>query len=200
MSKEFFPDMTHRIFMIAGPNGAGKTTTALTFQPDLLRIYEWVNADEIARGLAPFHSESVAIAAGKLMIQRIKELLDAKKNFAFETTAAGINYLKHLKKAHELDYEISLMYLWLSNPNLAVKRVEHRVSNGGHHIPEEVVRRRFKAGMKNIIQHYLPIADTAIILDNSTDQQKVIAKKSFETGLRIEEELVWQELLRMSHA
>jgi predicted ABC-type ATPase len=192
--------MQNRIFMIAGPNGAGKTTTALALQPDLLRIYECINADEIARGLAPLHPQSVAITAGKLMVQRLRDLLNAKKNFAFETTAAGTNYVKYLQNARQIGYEINLMYLWLSSPDLAVKRVEHRVTEGGHHVPEEVVRRRFKAGLKNIIHHYLPLAHTALILDNSAEQQRIIARKSIDDGLEIEEKTVWQEILRLAHA
>ena len=186
--------------MIAGPNGAGKTTTALALQPDLLRLYDFINSDEIARGLAPLHPESMAVTASKLMIQRLRELLSAKKNFAFETTAAGTNYIKYLRSARQQGYEINLMYLWLSSPDLAVKRVEHRVTKGGHHVPEEVVRRRFKAGAKNIIEHYLPLAQTALILDNSAEQQRIIARKSIDDELEIEEKSVWQEILRLAHA
>ncbi len=150
--------------------------------------------------LAPLHPESKAVTASKLMVQRLRELLFAKKNFAFETTAAGTNYVKHLRNACQSGYEINLIYLWLSSPDLAVKRVEHRVVEGGHHVPEEVIRRRFKAGLKNIIQHYLPLAHTALILDNSSEQQRIIARKSIGGELEIEEESVWQEILRLAHA
>ena len=109
--------------MIAGPNGAGKTTMSwelITYCP---MIYEFINADEIARGLAPLNPESMALTAGKLMIKRLKELLEANKSFAFETTAAGLNYIKYLKRAKQENYEIHLTFLWLASAEEAVKRV-----------------------------------------------------------------------------
>ena len=103
--------------MIAGPNGAGKTTMTLELIAGQTMLYEFINADEIARGLAPLHPESMALTASKLMIKRLRELLDANKNFAFETTASGKNYIKHLKTAKSKGYEISLVFLWLSEPS-----------------------------------------------------------------------------------
>lgn len=96
--------MTKRIFIIAGPNGAGKTTTALSLLPDFLNLYEFINADEIAHGLAPFHPESMALTASKLMIRRLQDLFENNKSFAFETTAAGTNYVKYLKEAQAKNY------------------------------------------------------------------------------------------------
>lgn len=125
--------------MIAGPNGSGKTTMALTLIPDLSLLYEFINADEIARGLAPLHPEKMALSASKLMIKRLKELIDAQKSFAFETTAAGTNYVRHLKNAKKEGFETSLIYLWLSSPEQVVKRVKQRVAQGGHHIPEDII-------------------------------------------------------------
>ena len=103
------------------------------------------------------------------MVQRLIDLLTSNKNFAFETTAAGINYVKHLENARSMGYEISLVYLWLSSADLAVKRVEHRVAKGGHHVPEDIIKRRYKAGLKHTIKYYLPLAHTALILDNSSN-------------------------------
>lgn len=102
--------------MIAGPNGVGKTTMALTLLPDMPTLYDFINVDEIARGLAPLHAETMSIASGKLMSKRLRELLEARQSFAFETTGAGTNYLKHLKEAKTAGYEINLMCLWLSSP------------------------------------------------------------------------------------
>jgi predicted ABC-type ATPase len=132
--------MTKKIFMIAGPNGAGKTTTAMSLIPNATVIYEFINSDEIARGLAPMHPESMSLTASKLMLKRLKELLEANKSFAFETTASGTNYIKHLKEAQANGYEVQLLFLWLSSPDLAVKRVAHRVAQGGHHIPEDTIK------------------------------------------------------------
>lgn len=190
--------MTKRIFIIAGPNGSGKTTTALSLQPDILSIYEFINADEIARGLAPLHPESMALTASKLMVQRLRDLLGAKKSFAFETTAAGTNYIKYLKDAQAVGYEINLMFLWLSSPDLAVKRVARRVAEGGHYVPEETIRRRYKAGLRNMVKYYLPLAHTALILDNSIGLQKIIARKSIRDGLEIQNEEIWKEMQRIA--
>ena len=124
--------MSKKILMIAGPNGAGKTTMTLELVRSCSMLYEFINADEIARGLAPKHPESMALTASKLMIKRLKELLDADQSFAFETTASGTNYVKHLKSAKTRGYQISLTFLWLSKPEEAIKRVAQRVKQGGH--------------------------------------------------------------------
>ena len=186
--------------MIAGPNGSGKTTTALSLLPDLVSVYEFINADEIARGLAPLHPENVALTASKLMITRLRDLLKAKKSFAFETTGAGKNYIKHLQQAKSDGYEINLMYLWLSDEDLAVKRVAQRVAQGGHHIPESDIRRRYKQGIKYIIKYYLSLADNALLIDNSdVDFQKIIARKNAKEELKIENMKTWECMHRLSN-
>ena len=191
--------MTKRIFMLVGPNGAGKTTTAMSFISSKM-IDEFLNADEIARGLAPLHPESMALTASKLMLKRLKELLNANKTFAFETTGAGTNYIKHLKQAQAKGYEVHLMFLWLSSPDLAVKRVAKRVEQGGHHIPEDTVRRRYYLGIKNLITHYLPLVDRGLILDNSiAGTTKIIARKHINDGLKVEELIIWKEIQRVAH-
>ncbi len=187
------------ILVIAGPNGSGKTTTAFSLLPDLVNIYECINADEIARGLAPLHPESMALTASKLMIKRLKDLLEKEKNFAFETTASGKNYIKYLKDAQMRGYEVNLVYLWLANADIAVERVVHRVAQGGHYIPEDVIRRQYKSGMKNTLHHYLPLADRALILDNSTKSQKVIARKSQKCGLKVENIRIWKKMQELLH-
>lgn len=187
--------MTKKIIMIAGPNGAGKTTTAVSLISDTSMVYEFINADEIARGLAPIHPESMSLTASKLMLKRFKELLEANKNFAFETTASGKNYIKHLEEAQANGYEVHLMFLWLYSPDLAVQRVAHRVEQGGHYIPEGTIRRRYYAGIKNLIKYYLPLSDTAIILDNSiAKMNRVIVSKHIIDGLKIEEPDIWKEI------
>jgi predicted ABC-type ATPase len=190
-----------KIFMIAGPNGAGKTTTALVIQPDLMDIYEFINADEIAFGLAPLHPESVTLTASKLMIKRLQELLQANKSFSFETTAAGTNYVKYLKQARAKGYEISLLFLWLPNADLAVERVAKRVEQGGHFIPEDTVRRRYILGIKNLLKHYLPLAHRIVVLDNSVSgSQKFIASKSLNGSLKILDKSIWKEMERIAYA
>lgn len=189
--------MSKRILMIAGPNGAGKTTIASRLIPDLPILYEFINADEIARGLAPLHPETVAISASKLMITRLRELLEARKSFAFETTAAGTNYLKYLKEAKERGYQVGLMFLWVYSPKQAIRRVRNRVIHGGHHIPAETVRRRYYLGIKNLLRHYLPLADFVLILDNSQeDSTRVIASKNVEYPLQVENKDAWKQIER----
>jgi len=186
--------MTKRIFMIAGPNGAGKTTTAFSTNPKLLKIYEFINADEIAKGLAPLHPESMQLTASKLMINRLRDLLKQDRNFAFETTAAGTNYLKYLQEAKNKKYQVSLMFLWLSSPELAAKRVQQRVAQGGHFIPRETIIRRYYAGLRNLIKYYLDIADSAMIIDNSlAKSRKLIAEKT-KNKLTVHEQNIWEKI------
>lgn len=181
--------------MIAGPNGAGKTTMALELFADQRRFYEWVNADEIARGLAPLHPESVALAASKLMIKRMRDLLEMQKSFAFETTGSGTNYVKHLNTAKAMGYEINLLFLWLKSPQQAIKRVMQRIQQGGHHVPKETIMRRYYSGLKNLVKHYLPLADTAVIIDNSSadHEKRAIAKKQNGRFTSMDE-VVWKQI------
>lgn len=192
--------MTKRIIIIAGPNGAGKTTTALSMTSEPNVIYEYINADEIARGLAPLHPESVSLIASKLMIRRMRELLASQQNLAFETTGSGTNYVKYLKESKVLGYEIYLIFLWLSSPELAISRVAKRVEQGGHHIPAETIRRRYYLGIKNLIKYYLPISDNALLLNNSEGQSnKIIANKSINDCLHIENMVLWKEIQRIAN-
>lgn len=188
--------MSKKILMIAGPNGAGKTTMTLELIRSCSMLYEFINADEIARGLAPKHPESMALTASKLMIKRLKELLDADQSFAFESTASGTNYVRHLKPAKAKGYEISLTFLWLSKPEEAVKRVAQRVKQGGHHVPEESVVRRYYSGIKNLLLHYLPLADEAFILDNSSEgaSRKLIARKNKNKPIDILDRAIWEKI------
>lgn len=185
--------------MIAGPNGAGKTTVAKELLSSSSVFYEYMNADEIAKGLAPNHPESVSLTASKLMISRLKELLKINKNFAFETTAAGSNYVKYLKEAKSKGYEINLFFLWLTSPEQAAKRVTERVKQGGHHIPKEIIHRRYYAGLTNLITLYLPITDRAIIIDNSTEEPigKLIARKKIKNNIEIIDSQIWEKILRV---
>ncbi len=186
--------------MIAGPNGVGKTTTAIPLITHSTIIYEFINADEIARGLAPLHPESVSLAASKLMIKRFQELLKANNSFAFETTAAGKNYIKYLKEAEMAGYEIHLMFLWLSSPDLAVKRVAQRVERGGHHVPEATIRRRYYVGLRNLIKYYLPLANSALILDNLRELiNEMIAQKNVKDSLQIKDKKIWKRIQRTAN-
>lgn len=126
------------LYIFAGPNGAGKTTAAYTLLPEILEVFEFVNADEIARGLSPFNVESVAFEAGRIMLQRIDFLIAKGIDFAFETTLSTRSYVQTIRRAKEAGYEITLFFVYLSSPEMAVNRVAKRVSMGGHNIPQDV--------------------------------------------------------------
>ncbi len=136
------------LYIIGGCNGASKTSASFTILPEILDCKEYVNADEIARGLSPFQPEKVSIAAGRLLIQRIRNLLVEGENFAFETTLASKTHLKFIQKAQKQGYRVTILFFWLFLPELAVSRVEQRVREGGHNIPENVIGRRYKYGLK----------------------------------------------------
>lgn len=154
------------LYIIAGCNGAGKTTASYSVLPDLLECREFVNADEIARGLSPFNPESVAIEAGRLMIQRIESLVGQRKTFAIETTLATRSYAALVHKVHDLGYNVVLLFFWLPSPEIAVKRVAKRASEGGHNIPSETIYRRYRLGLQNFFDIFIDIVDSWSFYDN----------------------------------
>lgn len=180
------------MFIICGCNGAGKTTASYTMLPEVLHCNEFVNADEIAKGLSPFNPEKVAIDAGKLMLMRIQDLLGRNISFAFETTLATRSYLRLIKQAQGKGYRVSLIFFWLNTPELAIQRVAQRVREGGHNIPEEVIRRRYDSGIKNLFRIYMPCVDYWILTDNSQAPRTVVA----EGGYRIKTEIYHPELFK----
>ena len=169
-------DSTKQLYIISGCNGAGKTTASYTVLPDILQCKEFVNADEIARGLSPFNPESMAIEAGRLMLRRIDELLNEQKSFSIETTLATKSYMRLVHRAQEQGYKVSLIYFWLSSPDLAIERVAQRVRNGGHNIPKEVVVRRYQAGIDNFFNIYMPCVDYWLLADNSETPRVIVAE------------------------
>lgn len=162
------------LYVVAGPNGAGKSTFAHRFLPEYATCRELVNADLIAAGLSPFNPESLAIEAGRLMLQRIETLAEAREDFGFETTLAGRSWRPLLERLKEQGYRLHAFFLWLPGPELALARIEERVRAGGHSVPEEVVRRRFRRGLRNFFQLYAPIFDAWAILDGSAESPEVI--------------------------
>ncbi len=138
-----------KIVIIAGPNGVGKTTFAEEFLPHEAECPDFINADLIANGLAPFEPAKAAIQAGKIMLQQIELKVSTGQSFAFETTLSGTNYARHIPRWKKAGYHIKLFFLSLPSADIAVARVKSRVKQGGHDIPEPVIRRRFDAGIKN---------------------------------------------------
>lgn len=163
------------LYIIAGPSGAGKTTAATTAFPEILGIIEFVNADEIAKGLSPFNPESVAIQAGRIMLQRIDHLIAARKSFSIETTLTTISYLKTIKFAKFSGYDVTLFYVWLNSAELSKERVRARVLKGGHNIPIDVIERRYGKSTKNLPK-FMDVVDDWYIYDNSESYYELIAK------------------------
>lgn len=166
--------MNKKIIIIAGPNGAGKTTFARAFLPAEAHCPRFINADLIAAGLAPFAPESAAIKAGRLMLREIAECTRRGESFAFETTLSGQAYLRHIREWKALSYHISLFFLALPDAESAIARVSGRVKQGGHHIPEGIIRRRFAAGRRNFEQHYRVHVDAWALYDNSGAEPMMI--------------------------
>lgn len=166
-----------KLYVIAGCNGAGKTTASYSILPTILECREFINADEIARGLSPFQPEKVNFEAGRIMLHRIDELMDKGVDFAFETTLSAHNYLDTIKQAQGRGYFVTLLFLWLNDVELAKSRVKMRVSAGGHNIPEEVIERRYYRGIKNYFEKYLPVCDNSILVDNSDKTPKFVMKQ-----------------------
>lgn len=182
--------------MIGGPNGAGKTTSAFTLLPELAICSEYVNADSIAASLSPFHPDKLAIKSGKLMINRIHELIEERQTFAFESTMSSRSFADTLKHCHQNGYEVNLLYVWVQNVDLALSRVEYRVKSGGHNIPHDTVIRRYYRSMKNFINLYAPIADRWSLCDNSYLEPTIIAQKYIDSNeVDIIDTTLWQQFI-----
>ena len=181
--------MDKMLYIIGGCNGAGKTTASYTVLPDILDCREFVNADEIARGLSPFNPADVAIEAGRLMLKRIEELLAREESFSIETTLATRSYVNLVRRAHDKGYRVTLLFFWLNSPELAIQRVAERVSKGGHDIPEDIIRRRYVSGIQNLLNLYAAEVDSWSIYDNSTTLRRNVAVggKTIKTVINNEE-------------
>lgn len=182
-----------KLFIIAGPNGAGKTTLSYTILPEIFECREFVNADEIAKGISPFSPEKASLLAGRLMLDRIKSLLDKGETFAFETTLSTKSYRNFIQLAKNKGFEVTLLFLSLETVELAFHRVKARVAEGGHSIPEDVIQRRFHAGLKNLFELYIPIVDRWILVDNSKTHFEYIAQGYKDKVLIINNHL-WSNL------
>jgi predicted ABC-type ATPase len=165
------------VYIIAGPNGSGKTTFAREFLPDYVNCPNFVNADLIAIGLAPFEPRAAAIKAGKLVLQQIHEYATRGVDFAFETTLSGKAYAALLSKLKKKGYGLHLFFLWVPSPELAIARIKDRVAEGGHNVPDEDVRRRFARGIRNFFNLYESLLDSWMFFDNSTAKYVLIAKR-----------------------
>lgn len=165
-----------KVIVLAGPNGVGKSTTAEHLLHGTLAVSEFVNADTVARGLSAFDPDQTAVQAGRIMLARLRQLADQRANFAFEITLAGRSFARWIGELIRLGYTFHLVYLWLPTPEMAIARVAQRVRVGGHHVPEETIRRRYRAGLANFFQLYRPLAASWRFYDNSSSHQpRVVA-------------------------
>ena len=172
-----------------------KLTTAPALLKDALSIDNFVNADVIAQGLCAYQPEKAAIEAGRVMLKRIRQLASEQADFTFETTLASRTFAQWIPKLKTQGYQFYLMFLWLQDAELAVLRVKERIKMGGHSVPEETIRRRYKAGLKNFFNLYMPIADVWRIYDNSDQHPSLIAAKINNNPVAIEQPTIWQNLM-----
>jgi len=182
------------LYIIAGCNGAGKTTASFTILPEIIDCKEFVNADEIAKGLSPFQPEKMAFEAGRLMLNRINDLLKNEESFAFETTLSTRSYKQKIIEAKEKRYTVTLLFFWLQNVELATERVKIRVQEGGHNIEPEVIKRRYYRGIKNLFEIYLPIVDGAFIFDNSNGKHELLGEKNIDGKFDIKNDFKFNQL------
>jgi predicted ABC-type ATPase len=183
------------IVVIAGPNGAGKSTSAPFLLKGALSVLEFVNADQIAVGLSAYAPERVAFEAGRIMLERLRELRTSGQDFAFETTLASRSFALFLREAKTSGYRVLLYYITLPSPELAVERVALRVRQGGHHIPTPDVIRRFERSLFNFHTLYRPLVDRWEVLDNSTGRLEPIASGTAKRA-QIQDRAKWQQLQR----
>ena len=184
------------LYIISGCNGAGKTTASYTILPEMLGCKEFVNSDEIAKGLSPFNADNITVAveASRIMYKRIRELISSEKTFALETTLASRSIARLLQGAQEKGYYVTLLYFWLNTPDLAVERVKNRVAAGGHNVTETTIRRRYDAGIYNLFQLYMPICDYWMITDNSLSPMEIIGKGFKDGKKEIYNTLIYNKL------
>jgi predicted ABC-type ATPase len=186
------------IVIIGGPNGAGKTTAAQELLPREIDFRAFVNADDIARELSPSNPERASIAAGRLMIEQIRALIRRGESFAFEITCAGRAHAHWLKECRKRGWRITLVFLWLPTPEVALDRVARRVREGGHNIPKDVVIKRWRAGIANMRHLYLPLSDIAAIHDNSDASRVLIAERTPDAPLVVHDAARWAMIEQVS--
>ncbi|MBS0210973.1 MAG: zeta toxin family protein [Planctomycetes bacterium] len=186
---------TPKLIVLAGPNGAGKSTLAPALLHDVLSVTQFVNADVIAEGLAGFDPASAAFEAGRIMLERLDELARHRVDFAFETTLAARSHAPRLSQLIQQGYHVHLVYLWLSSASAAVKRVANRVRLGGHDVPEETIRRRYEAGLKNFFGIYQPLAMSWRMYNASSIRRlRVIASGRHEVADQVDDPVLWDRI------
>ena len=167
-----------RMYIISGCNGSGKTTASYTLLPELLDCSEFVNSDEFAKSLAPFHPETAYITASRYMLKKLRYLFTRREDFCIETTLATRSLLKTVRMAQDQGYFVTVVYLWLRSPEIAIKRVAARVEAGGHDVAPDIIRRRYYTGLEYFFDLYAPVCDKWMLVDNSEADFRIIAEGS----------------------
>ena len=185
------------VVVLAGPNGSGKSTTAPSLLKGTLGVVEFVNADVIAQGLSGFGPEGAGMAAGRIMLARLRQLARQRVSFAFETTLANRLLARWLAGLVREGYKFHLLFLWLPSADFAVARVADRVRMGGHGVPEETIRRRYESGLRNFFRIYRPLATTWQIYDNSqAAPPRLIASGMGAATKRVLDRRTWDQIRR----
>jgi predicted ABC-type ATPase len=167
---------------------------SFTVLPEILSCKEFVNADNIAAGLSPFNPENAAFEAGRIMLTRVRELMQRGEDFAFETTLSTKSYASLIREAKALGYSVTLLYFWLTTPYVAIERVKYRVRLGGHFIPEDTIIRRYRGGLTNFFKIYQPICDTWMMINNMYPDPIVVAKGSLTNEEHVFDEVLWNKI------
>ncbi len=181
--------------IIAGPNGAGKTTFALTYLPETADCRNFVNADLIAAGLSPLSPERERVAASRLFLSEIRQYINRREEFAFETTLSGKTYLKLIRELLADSWQVRLFYLWLPSVEMSLERVAERVAHGGHDIPRADIVRRYPRSITNLLEYYSPLCSSTICLDNSGPAPEVIFVQD-ANGRVVENPIFFDALLK----
>lgn len=186
-----------KIYLLSGCNGAGKTTVSYALLPELLDCKEFVNADFIAKGISPHNPNSVDYIAGRLMIERINYLIHSNKTFAIETTLTTLSYKNLLINARDNNYKIILLFIWLRNSKLAIKRVDERMKKGGHFVEKNIIERRYKKGILNFFNIFAPLSDEWYIFDNSGLTPILVANGGINLEVEISNKNIYSELIKV---
>ena len=163
------------LYVIAGPNGAGKTTFIKHFAPREIALLDFLNADEVARGLSPLAPERAQFEAGRIVISRFDQFVNERRNFCLETTLSGRTYRRHFAQARAAGYHVRLDFLLLPDVDDSIRRVADRVEQGGHNVPIEDLRRRFRVGVQNLFNLYRPVLDAWSLYDNGQHTPVLLA-------------------------
>ena len=182
-----------KLYIISGCNGSGKTTASYTLLPEMWECKYFVNSDEFAKGLSPFDPDKASLSAGRFMVKRINYLLERKEDFCIETTLSSRTLMNTIETAREYGYTITILFFWIDNVELAIKRVAARVTSGGHNVPEPTIRRRYRSGLRHFFEDYMPVSDRWMLADNTTVPFKLIAQ-GWQKNMVVQDNLMFENI------